>query len=378
MQSRRARGPEARGLNKVDMHGPPCLQGLTFACLFQISRSSQLLSFYRYHRIPEPEMTILETVSSSLLSLTPDRCVQTLFVLTSCFVLALTVAPAADRKLLLDYGARRSDHVTATKDQKIATNHGAGDSLLQAVKKVTSVGQVPHSWFFTYYAFYILCAGAWAVQYFMDGPHLLKFLARRQVELAPNAPTVAGSQVVMLWIMMFFQAARRLYECFVVMRPSKSTMWFVHWVMGLGYYFGVSLAVWVEGSAAILQGDLPGALTAEARLKAVIALPLFLGGWLMQHRCHKYLAGLKKYSLPESGMFYYLVCPHYTCECLIYFSLAILGAPAGQWCNRTLMSVLSFVIVNLGVTAHGTRTWYIEKFGTEKVVGKWVMLPLVY
>lgn len=118
--------------------------------------------------------------------------------------------------------------------------------------------------------------------------------------------------------------------------------------------------------------------TEEAQRKAAIALPLFLYGWVMQHRCHKQLAGLKKYSLPDAGMFARLVCPHYTCECLMYFALAVAGAPAGQWWNRTLVSVLVFVAVNLGVTAYGTRSWYIDKFGPERVVGKWVMIPFVY
>lgn len=119
-------------------------------------------------------------------------------------------------------------------------------------------------------------------------------------------------------------------------------------------------------------------LTEEAQRKAAIALPLFVYGWVMQHRCHKQLADLKKYSLPEAGLFRGLVCPHYTCECLMYLALAVVGAPAGQWCNRTLLSVLVFVAVNLGVTAYGTRSWYIEKFGPEKVVRKWIMIPFVY
>lgn len=200
--------------------------------------------------------TSLETLTSSLLSLSPAHWVQTLFILTSCAVLAITVAPAAERKLLLNYGARRSHDVPTTnnEDKVAADKDEAEDSLVQAVRKLTSLGQVPHSWFFTYYVFYILCAEAWAAQYFMDGPYLLGWLASRQVETTPSTPTVNGSQIVMLWIMMFVQAARRLYECFVVMRPSKSTMWFVHWVLGLGYYFGVSVAIWIEGSGMLL-GD---------------------------------------------------------------------------------------------------------------------------
>lgn len=133
--------------------------------------------------------------------------------------------------------------------------------------------------------------------------------------------------------------------------------------------------------AAILQKDAwrPGKdSSTETRIKAAVALPLFLYGWTMQHQCHKHLAGLRKYSLPEEGLFRYLVCPHYACECLIYSSLAISGAPEGQWCNKTLLSGVIFVAVNLGVTAFGTRQWYAERFGMDKVASKWIMIPFLY
>lgn len=99
--------------------------------------------------------------------------------------------------------------------------------------------------------------------------------------------------------------------------------------------------------------------------------------WLMQYQCHRYLAGLKKYSLPEDGLFRYLVCPHYTCECLLYLSLAIVAAPEGQWCNQTLACAVLFISTNLGVTANGTKVWYGERFGSQ-VQGKWKMIPVVF
>lgn len=193
-------------------------------------------------------MTVLETFTTSLMDSSPAHWVQTLFILASCFILTITVAPAAERKLLLNYGARRSHDDTATGGRISFAKDETKDSPIQTVRKLTSFGQVPHSWFFTYYVFYIFCAEAWAVQYFLDGPNLLGFLANRQVTFAPDAPAMSGSQISIIWVMMFLQAGRRLCECFVVMKPSKSTMWFVHWVVGLGYYLGVSVAIWVEGS----------------------------------------------------------------------------------------------------------------------------------
>jgi len=109
-----------------------------------------------------------------------------------------------------------------------------------------------------------------------------------------------------------------------------------------------------------------------------VAVPVFVFAWVNQYRCHKHLAGLRKYSLPSDGLFSHLVCPHYACECLLYFSLAVAGAPQGQWLNRTLLCVTAFAVVNLGVTAAGTREWYADKFGQEAVAKKWNMIPFVF
>jgi 3-oxo-5-alpha-steroid 4-dehydrogenase 3 / polyprenol reductase len=114
------------------------------------------------------------------------------------------------------------------------------------------------------------------------------------------------------------------------------------------------------------------------RPRTVLGVSGFLFAWVNQYRCHKYLFGLKKYTLPNKGMFRYFVTAHYSCECLLYLSLAFFAAPQGQMWNTTLLGNLLFVAVNLGCTASGTRKWYIEKFGKESVAGKWTMVPFLY
>ncbi len=109
-----------------------------------------------------------------------------------------------------------------------------------------------------------------------------------------------------------------------------------------------------------------------------MGIPTFLAAWIQQHRCHTYLAGLKKYSLPDDGMFRHIICPHYTCECLLYLSLAIVAAPEGRLCNRTLLCALVFVAANLGATAGGTKQWYIGKFGAANVADRWRMVPWIF
>lgn len=191
----------------------------------------------------------------SLVPASPAAWTQAIFVLASCFVVSITVAPAAERNLLLNYGPRRA-HAASTAGDASGRQRNKGEQrraeeqafVLKAVQKLTSLGQIPHSWFFTYYAVYLACAHFWAVQYYQQDDNLLQFLARWQVQVAATSPAMAGGQVVIVWCMMLLQAWRRLYECFAVMKPSRSTMWFIHWIMGLGFYLGVSFAIWIEGS----------------------------------------------------------------------------------------------------------------------------------
>lgn len=113
-------------------------------------------------------------------------------------------------------------------------------------------------------------------------------------------------------------------------------------------------------------------------LKTFVGLPIFIIGSGLQHDCHRYLASLKKYSVPKHPAFGRLISPHYFAECLIYVSLAIVTAPVGNVFNWTLLSVLCFVVVNLSITAGTTREWYIAKFGEESVYDKWNIFPLIY
>jgi 3-oxo-5-alpha-steroid 4-dehydrogenase 3 len=113
-------------------------------------------------------------------------------------------------------------------------------------------------------------------------------------------------------------------------------------------------------------------------IKTIFGVPLFITASSMQHDCHVYLASLKKYTLPDHGLFKLVLCPHYTSECFIYLALAIAGAPEGHVLNRTWLMVLFFSVANLGVTADSTREWYGQKFGADRIKGRWRMIPFVF
>jgi len=103
-------------------------------------------------------------------------------------------------------------------------------------------------------------------------------------------------------------------------------------------------------------------------------LGLFVDASWRQHRCHVHLASLKKYSLPTDGLFENVICPHYGAEIMIYLSMWIISSPGMNGMNIEMLSALIFVAVNLGVTAEGTRNWYIKKFGSDSVKGKYKVL----
>lgn len=184
-----------------------------------------------------------------LLSVSPARWCQICFTLATCAVLGVAVAPPAERKLLVSYGARGHDSAATSADKEPTRCEDDG-----AVRKLTSLGQVPHSWFGTFYLVYIQCALFWAIQYITRG-FVLQSIANQQVE-SGSSISVNGNQVVIAWCLMLFQAARRLYESWAFAKPSKSTMWIVHWLLGQFFYFGISVAIWIDGSGMLFQTKL--------------------------------------------------------------------------------------------------------------------------
>ncbi|KAK1751674.1 hypothetical protein QBC47DRAFT_390718 [Echria macrotheca] len=328
---------------------------------------------------PQPATAATAAAALTLETLTtipPAQLSQAYFILAASAVFLIASAtPTEARKLLADYGARK-DGTQAPKDGS-EENRRRQSRFISLVATVTSWGQVPHSWFVAFYGLSLACSAFWLGQFLGRGS-VLGYLASQQVRTGGSGSSSTLLQVAVVWVMMVLQAGRRIYEHAAVIRPSKSTIWFVHWLLGLSFYLFVSVATWVEGSRAILDADDAPLFTPSSLFKISLATPIFCYAWINQYRCHAHLAGLKKYSLPQAGLFRRFVCPHYTCECLLYFSLALAGAPEGQLLNTTFLCAVLFVVVNLGVTAMGTRRWYADKFGQAAVAHKWNMIPFVF
>lgn len=158
----------------------------------------------------------------------------------------MAVMPRDAKTLLIDYGARKAEKPTADgpppPPQQSPSSNGW---LLSTIATITSWTQVPHSWFGAFYVVSVACSVFWLAQYLGDGA-VLRFIASSQT--SARAPSATLGQVALGWGMMVLQGARRVFEHATIIKPSKSTMWVVHWVLGLLFYLCISVSIWVEGS----------------------------------------------------------------------------------------------------------------------------------
>ena len=207
--------------------------------------------------------------------------------------------------------------------------------------------QVPHAFFAHFYITSVACS----------------LLAAWQLRVWD-----ATTQQQIVWGLLLLQGLRRMLESYCYASPSKSTMFFAHWLLGLLFYMTINMAVWVET---------PGRTFGNAAL-----VPAVITAQMLQHSYHAYLYRLrtetKGYQLPSHPMFPNLLCPHYTCEVVIYALLALIAAPEGSMLNWTLVCAAVFVATNLGVTAVGTKEWYTAKFGADKVGSRKRMVPGIW
>ncbi|KAL1876053.1 hypothetical protein Plec18167_005314 [Paecilomyces lecythidis] len=294
--------------------------------------------------------------------------VRAFFLFATCTTLSVSLIPYF-RARFVDYGPRAANASTANTSTSPVTRFV--DYL--------ATWRVPHSYFTHFYVVSLLSSIFWATQLLARGPAFRLIAAHINEEHRSRAMSL--NQVMLCWALMTVQGGRRLYECLATAKPSSSQMWFVHWLLGIAFYIAMTLAMWIEGAVTLLSHDITLyhlRVTSVPRPRTLLCLPLFLLASGLQHDCHHYLASLKKYTLPDHPLFLWIVCPHYTAECVIYLSLALLAAPAGETINKTVLSGLLFVAVNLGITAASSKRWYMQKFGAENVRNRWKMIPFLY
>lgn len=105
---------------------------------------------------------------------------------------------------------------------------------------------MPHSYFTQFYIASVLSSVFWGIQLFSRGD-IFQAIASRVSE-EHRLDSMSLSQVMICWLLLAMQGSRRLWECVIFSKPSTSKMWFVHWLLGLGFYLAAAVAIWIEGS----------------------------------------------------------------------------------------------------------------------------------
>ncbi|KAF2805131.1 uncharacterized protein BDZ99DRAFT_511210 [Mytilinidion resinicola] len=300
--------------------------------------------------------------------LDPVLLLRAFYLAAAALILLISAVPALSDRFLA-YGSRSA---------RSPAPRNAPTVLARVLDHLTTY-RVPHLYFAHFYILSILSSLFWAHQIWTRGPGF-ELLATFVPE---DSPTMTLPQIYMVWALMLLQGVRRLLECLVSASNSMSTMWIGHYILGHLFYLAVNISIWIEGVQAI-RAPSPSShpQPAFSSLILPLVLPILLAAHVGQHSYHAYLSSLRatkhSYSLPSHPLFPNAICPHYTLETLIYICLALLAAPEGRLVNWTVATGAVFVAVNLGVTAHGTKAWYVDQFGEEKVAQRWKMVPWVW
>ncbi|KAJ5487291.1 hypothetical protein N7530_001591 [Penicillium desertorum] len=313
-------------------------------------------------------MSLISQWVDSTLEATGMDAVDTLrafFLLAAATTISISI-PTSLQSRFLAYGPR------ATSDS-ISTGSAAPLAQKPSVKSkgfldYLATWQVPHSYFTHFYVASVLSSVFWVAQLLSRGVVFQAIASRVSEDHQRHSMSLTQDPGVYGSAMLFS-------------KPSSSQMWFMHWLLGLAFYLAAGVAIWIEGSGTLLTENLTIAhlqMTNAPSLRTFFLVPLFLVASGLQHDSHHYLYSLKKYTLPEHPMFRGIVCPHYGAECVVYLSLALLAAPRDELVNKTMLSCLVFVAVNLGLTARNTKHWYAQKFGKDSVQDWWFMIPYVY
>ncbi|KAI9824151.1 MAG: hypothetical protein M1819_000914 [Sarea resinae] len=307
----------------------------------------------------------------------PAQALRAFFMLAAMTVFLANAVPAF-RSRFVAYGSRTASPARERSDKEKRTQPSTSPAAFVHFFDYLSTFLVPHAFFTHFYIASVLSSVFWAYQILAGGRCLTAFLDWTADH--SREASMSLDQVALAWSLMALQGIRRLWESIALSKPSQAKMWFVHWLLGISFYVAMGIAVWIEGLPALRfhRPSIDDVALKPPSLRTFLCIPLFFVVSGIQHDAHVHLYSLPKYSLPKHPIFQQIICPHYTAECLIYLSLALIAAPRGALVNQTIFTALIFVSINLGVTANITRQWYAEKFGEEQVRGRCRMIPFVY
>ncbi|KAI1307999.1 Polyprenol reductase [Halotydeus destructor] len=257
-----------------------------------------------------------------------------------------------------------------------------------SIKKLHRI-ELPKRWFFHFYLFATIFYISLLIS-FIDMYILRQDMQSNVATLLDTfvghhrRASVTSESAILAMTLMLVQVTRRLVECSFLSVYSDAKMNVIHYIFGFLFYFGVGLSVIAEAPGFSGQG------LAEIYFGALFnkwhyagGLILFLSASYLQYECHSILANLRKdnkgqvisyqHSIPESGLFEYVSCPHYFAEILIYLAINLIFL--GQ--SMTWWMVCTFVIINQIIVGLFNHQWYHQTFDNYPQSRK-AVIPFIF
>ena len=151
------------------------------------------------------------------------------------------------RSRFLTYGLRSKPAGNEKSDT--TRNRGSQSSsngLIPWVLDGISTIRAPHGYFKHFYILSVLSSIFWGVQILNHGIVLTSIASMG--DYGNPTTSMPIDRIILLWTFLLIQGVRRWIESAFVTKTSASEMWFVHYLLGMGFYLILGIAIWIEGA----------------------------------------------------------------------------------------------------------------------------------
>ncbi|KAJ2899290.1 hypothetical protein IWW38_001054 [Coemansia aciculifera] len=328
----------------------------------------------------------------------------------ACIALSFELAPWT-REAFVKYGRTRSQPgVTTAQIPGARSRASTGSSWSAAALRIFASWTVPKNLFSQFYCVGAIASGlltidaiAWCNS--QASPELAgtapRLFVHRYMDFEQQlfgstqttVPAVCPSKLAVLALVLFTtHVLIRLKECIYDQPATDARMHVGQYAVGILFYALTPLATTVDAYHA------PG-WELQSSWMVPAGLAIYIYASIHQRRCHQILYELRhrcldkkhaetvasgesgesgnpadNYAIPTGDLFSYVSCPHFLCEILIYISIWMVTA-----CQATtLLWVVGWTAINLGITARESQQWYQTKFGARYPRARRALVPLVW
>jgi hypothetical protein len=221
----------------------------------------------------------------------------------------------------------------------------------------------------------------------MESPGFLTLLYHMRT-LSPASLSWQNKVLAALFVIHYSYRA----VAFPFLQPSMAPIHLVMWVFALAFQVmnGTLLGAWLARYGPTTEGEWAGRVST---LQFVVGLGVFYVGLMGNYYHDEELREIRRredqrqdaiakregrergsvgkhYAVPEKGLFKKVLYPHYLLEWVEWMGFWM----ATGWAMPAGLFLLNEVVSMLPRAVRGRR-WYKEKFGEEKIRGRWAVLP---